>query len=577
MTKLTPRWFAAGRIAGRMDAGPPLFSEHARSGLTLLVALLVAFPVAAVAWIALTGGIGANWQHLWETVLPGYVMNSVKLAVLVGIGVFLAGTACAWFVTMHDFPAARFFEWALLLPLAMPAYVVAFVYTDLLEYAGPVQGTLRDLFGWQAPRDYWFPEIRSLGGAGFVMTMSFFPYVYLLARTAFLEQSLCALEVSRTLGCTKWDAFRRVALPLAWPSIMVGIMLCLMETLSDFGVVDLFSVQTLTTGLFNVWLVMGDAAGGAQIALVLLVFIAGLVSLERRGRIRRAYYVQTSRMRAPPRRRLPGWRGAGVSLLCFLPFFFGFLLPAIILIRLSGTRFSTVLSLDFAALVGRSVALGGAAALLCVVVAVGLTYSARLGVSRPAALAARAASFGYAIPGAVLAIGVLVPFGFFDRTVNSFMEGVFGVSVGLILSGTVAALLFAYLVRFLTLAHGTVESGLKRVRPSLDMAARTLGRGATGTLRDVHLPLIRGSLLTAILLVFVDVMKELPATLVLRPFNFDTLATTAYSLAADERFAEAALPSLAIALAGLLPVLIISRAITRARDFGAHPETEVLM
>jgi len=558
----------------------PAFTRRADKALRVraagvsVLAALIAVPVLAVVWTALAGDGGAgNWQALWNTVLPTYIQNTLVIGFGVALLTFLTGVATAWTVTMYAFPGRRFFEVALLLPLAMPAYVVAYAYTDFLDYAGPVQIFLRDMFGWQSPRDYWFPDIRSVGGAIAMMTLAFYPYVYLTARTAFVEQSANLLEAARTLGGGQWESFRRVALPVAWPSIAVGLSLTLMEVISDFGVVQFFAVQTLTTGLFNVWLIMADRAGGAQIALVLLVFVAALLIGERRARIRKGYFALSSTHKRPVRRPLGRAETGAAMLICFLPFAAGFLLPFGLLAQHALGHAGDMLSPDFLSMVSRSLGLAAAASLIVVAAGLGLAYSARLGLNRTARAAIRVANLGYAIPGAVLAIGIMIPFGAFDRLVDDFMRAQFGVSTGLILSGSVAGLLFAYLVRFLTISHGTLESGLGRIRPSLDMAARSLGRTSFRTLTEMHLPLLRGSLLTAALIIFVDVMKELPATLLLRPFDFDTLATTAYSLASDERLNAAALPSLAIALAGLIPVFLLSRAITHARDFETGDET----
>ncbi len=516
------------------------------SAATLAVAAFVALPILSVTWTALSAGLGPQWAHLWATVLPDYISGTLLLSLWVALGVAVIGVATAWLVTMCRFPGSGVLRWALVLPLALPAYVVAFLYTDMLEYAGPVQGALRDVFEWRTRRDYWFLEIRSLGGAAFVMTLAFYPYVFLLARSAFLEQSHDAWEVSRTLCDTPLSAFRRVALPLAWPSVMVGIALAVMEAVSDYGVVSFFAVPTLTNGLFNVWLVMGDRAFGAQIALLLLVFVVALVTVERRARARRTYFALSTRSRSAAPVVLRGWRAWAALAACALPVLLGFVLPVWQLAGLAA-GYDAEPGAGFAATVARSLTLAAAAAALTVAVGLGLAYAARLGLSPLARAAARVASFGYAVPGAVLAIGVLIPFGAFDRAVGA-----------LLLSGTVFALLSTYLVRFLTLSHGTLEAGLQRIRPSLDMAARTLGRGAVATLGRVHVPLLRGALLTAGLLVFVDVLKELPATLVLRPFDFETLATSVYTLASDERYGEAAAPALILTVAGLIPAVILS-------------------
>ncbi|MQX38380.1 ABC transporter permease [Roseospira navarrensis] len=534
---------------------------------SLLVAGLVALPLLAV--FALAAFPHENiWPHLAATVLPRYLTTTLSLMVAVGAGTLVIGITSAWLVTMYRFPGQRVFEWAMLMPLAVPAYVIAYVYTDLLEYAGPVQGAIRAVFGFDSAADYWFPEIRSLPGAAVMMTAVFYPYVYLLARSAFVEQSVCVLEVSRTLGCGPWASFRRVALPLARPSIVVGLALVLMETLNDFGTVDYFAVQTLTAGLYNVWLILHNRAGAAQIALVLMGFVVLLIVAERMARRKRGYQATSTKTRSAPGVRLRGWRAALATTACAAPVVTGFVVPAGVLAWYAAERFSESWTPDFIRIAVNSLGLAGGAALIAVAVGLFLAYAVRLDGGRGLRLLVRFAGLGYAIPGAVLAVGVLTVLGGIDGAVDGFMEDTFGLDTGLLLSGTVFALLFAYTVRFLALSHGTLEAGLGRVRPSLDMAARTLGRTPGQVLREVHAPLVRGSLFTAALLVFVDCMKELPATLILRPFNFDTLATHVYQYASDELLEQSALAALCIVLAGLLPVLLLSRSISRARDWG---------
>lgn len=530
----------------------------------LVVAGLVALPVLAIVQTALfpTENI---WPHLASTVLPGYVLTTLSLMLGVGLGTFVIGTATAWLVAMCRFPGRRVFEWALLLPLAMPGYLIAYVYTDLLEFAGPVQSALRDLFGWSTRRDYWFPEIRSLGGAIAMLTLVLYPYVYALARATFLEQSICVLEVSRTLGRSTWQSLRDVALPLARPAIAVGVTLALMECLNDFGTVDFFAVRTLTAGVFDVWLRMGNAGGAAQIALVMLAFVVLLIWAERRSRARQRFHHTSSKLRPIEGIRLQGRKAWAATLVCAIPVVLGFLLPAGVLADYAFTSSAAEWSPDFLRHALNSLGLSTAAGLVAVALATLLAYAARQRAGRLVHAAIRLASVGYAIPGAVLAIGVLIPFAAFDNAIDGFLRQTVGVSTGLILSGTVVALVFAYTVRFLAVSLGAVEAGLGRVTPAMEMAARTLGHSPSATLRRLHLPMIRGSVLTGGLLVFVDTMKELPATLVLRPFNFDTLATFVYQYASDERLEASAPAALAIVVAGILPVLLLARSVGTAR------------
>jgi len=530
----------------------------------VVIAVLVALPVVTVVVMAMfpTENI---WPHLLDTVLPGYVINTLELMAGVALGTILIGVTAAWLITMCEFPGRRIFEWALVLPLAMPAYVVAYVYTDILEFAGPVQGLLRDLTGWNTGRDYWFPEIRSLGGAITIMTMALYPYVYLLARSAFLEQSSGVGEAARTLGCSAWAAFRRVSLPMARPSIVVGVALVLMETLNDFGTVEFFAVETLTTGMFNVWLVMGNTGGGAQIAVVMLLFVIGLLIAERTARRRRGYHDTSTRPGRALRYKLSTGRRIAAVLVCAAPIVVGFVVPAGLLISYAIEFYDVSMENRFPQAAANSIMLAGLAAGIAAMVGLFLAYAVRMRKSRALTLLARFASLGYAVPGAVLAIGILFPFGLFDNALDRFMRDTFGVSTGLLLSGTIAALLFAYVVRFLALAYGTLEAGLGRVTPHMDDAARTLKHGPAKALIKVNLPIIRGSIMTAAILIFVDSMKELPATLLLRPFNFDTLATYVYQFASDELLEECALGALTIVAAGVIPVILLTRVMGRRR------------
>ena len=528
-------------------------------------AALVALPVVSILLLALFPEENI-WPHLSSTVLPGYVLNTLALLLGVGGGTLLLGIASAWLVTMCRFPGRRVFEWALLLPFAVPAYVIAYAYTDLLEYAGPVQITLREWFGWRSKADYWFPEIRSLGGAIAMMTLVTYPYVYMLARAAFLEQSPHMLDAARILGHGAWSSFFRVSLPLARPAIAVGLALVSMEAMNDYGTVDYFAVRNLTAGLYDVWLGMGNLGGGAQIASVMLIFVAMLISLERIGRRRQAHFQSSRRFQRLPSYELQGWRAILAIAVCGAPLLLGFLIPAGVLGWYAVDYFEQSWTPEFRRFALNSVALSSTAALAALAIGIFLAYSRRLNEGRYLTAAVRLASLGYAIPGAVLAIGVMIPFSRFDNTIDAWMRDWIGVSTGLLLSGTVFAILFAYVVRFLAVALGSVESSLSKITPTMDMASRSLGHGPLATLCRVHLPLIRGGLLTATLVVFVDCMKELPATLVLRPFNFDTLATYVYQYASDELLEQCALAALLIVLVGLLPVIGLSYSISRSRE-----------
>ena len=539
------------------------FPQTSWTFASLTVAVLVALPVAAVVVLALSPS-GGIWSHLISTSLPGYIRTTLWLMLGVGTSALLTGVSTAWLVTMCRFPGRRLFEWLLLLPLAFPAYVIAYAYTDLLEYSGAVQGFIRSMFEWQTPQDYWFPEIRSLGGAITLMGVVLYPYVYLLARTAFLEQSVNVLEVARVLGHGPWRTFFRVSLPAARPAIAIGVALALMETLNDFGTVDFFAVQTMTAALFDVWLGMGSLAGGAQIATTMLVFVVVLITIERFSRRQqKAYQHSGSRFRDLPTYKLQGLPRILAIAACLLPVLIGFIVPLVVLLRLAVIYFDLSWTTDFRTYALNSLLLSAVAAVAALLVALLIAYGQRLRGGRVLGIATRIASLGYAVPGAVLGVGVLIPFAYFDNTLDAMMRQFFGISTGLLLSGTLVAVIFAYVVRFLAVALGQVESSLAKVSPSLDMASRTLGYHAGETLFRYHVPLIRGGMLTAIMIVFVDCMKELPATLILRPFNFETLATHVYWFASDEMLGEAALGSLTIVLVGLIPVAFLGKLTAR--------------
>lgn len=527
------------------------------------VAGVLSIPVVVVI-ASLAAPVGDIWRHLAATVLPEYVRNSLLLTLGVGVGVAVVGTAGAWLVTMTRFRGRAVLEWALLLPLAMPAYLLAYVYTDFLDVYGPVQTFLRAAFDLP-PGGLPFPNVRSLGGAIAVMTLSFYPYVYLLARTAFMEQSVSVLEASRSLGKGPWATFFQVALPLARPALVGGIALASMEALGDFGAVQHFGVSTFTTGIYRTWFGFGSRTAAAQLAAALMLFILVLIVAERWSRRNRRYDAPTGRGKHLPGLRLRGWRGAAALLAGSLPVALGFVVPTVLLVGMTAADPAGSFDPRFWRLAGHSLTVSGLTALLGVGLALLVAYGVRLRPSPVSRLAARVASLGYAVPGSVIAVGVLMPAGAFDNALDGWLRATFGVSSGLLLSGTIVALVFAYLVRFLAVSLSSVEASLAQVTPSMDEAARSLGRGSWRTLLRVHVPMVRGSLLTAGLMVFVEVMKELPATMIVRPFNFDTLAVEVYRLASDERLRQAAGPALAIAVVGMVPVVVLSFAIARTR------------
>ncbi|MGR3761543.1 ABC transporter permease [Roseobacteraceae bacterium NS-SX3] len=533
------------------------------AGVAWAVALACILPMVAVALAALTGGT-ETISHLMATVLPGYAATTLMLVVLVAAGTFALGAGAAWLVTMTRFPGVRLFEIALILPLAFPAYVLAYAYTYILDHPGIVQTTLRQLTGW-GPRDYWFPEIRSPGGAAVMLILVLYPYVYLLARAAFLQQSSGAFLAARALGNSAWQAFWRVSLPMARPAIASGVLLAVMETIADFGTVSYFGVQTFATGIYTSWFSMADRAGAAQLALCLLIFALTLAVLERSTRGRAKYHhAGKQHMRMPPA-ELTGLQAAAAWGLCAVPVLLGFLLPAAVLLSMGLESEQDLFSRRYSAFIANSLTLATAAAVVTVAAAVCLGFYQRLRPSRVSAAAAYMSRLGYAVPGGVIAVGLMVPFAAFDNALDAWMRASFGIRTGLLITGSIWLLVAAYMVRFLAAALGAYEGGQATMHANMDAAARSLGQSPLGMLRRVHLPILTPSLLTALLIVFVDVMKELPATLIMRPFNYDTLAVQAYRLASDERLEGAAVPSLVIMAVGLLPVILICRQVGRRR------------
>lgn len=525
----------------------------------LFLSLTVVFmlPVLAVmaSWLSMGEADSAARQILHEmaqTVLPDYLGTTLLLSALVGVGVVVVGLSCAAAVTLFDFSGRRFFEWALLLPLAMPAYVVAYAYTDFLQFSGPFQTMVRELTGWQGRV---FPEVRNLGGAAWVFVFSLYPYVYLLARTALSERAAHLMEAARLLGAPMRRRMFEIALPLARPAVAAGTALALMETLADFGVSSYFGIQTFTAGIYKAWLSMDNRLAAAQLATMLLGLVALLLYLERRSRQKLRFAAsrgaRAGSMEARPL-ALTGRPLLLVWLLCGVPVLAGFVLPVLFMLRPLIVDWS-VLSWDsFLGWALNSVRLGLLSAVLAVALALALAFSVRRRPDAPTRWAVQLAGLGYAVPGAVIVVGLLLPVGWLQA---QWPES----GAGYLMTATVFGLVWAYLVRFCAVALQSVQSGYARIPVSFDESARMLGSGEWGLLKRVHWPLLRRSTAVALLLVFVDVMKELPATLVLRPFNSDTLAVVAYQLARDERLGEAALPSLALVLVGLIPVIMLSR------------------
>jgi len=533
-----------------------------RSWWVLTIAVVMALPILVILGFLLQP-FNENWQHLLDNLLPEYISNSLMLMLGVSVGVLSMGVICAWLTSSCEFPGRSILSWMLLLPLAIPAYIVAYTYTGILEFSGPIQSQIREWFDWRY-NDYWFPEVRSLTGAICMLSLVLYPYVYMMSRAAFLDQSVSVLEASRTLGYTPLKGFFSVSLPLARPAIITGVSLALMETLADYGTVQYFGVSTFTTGIFKAWYGLDDSVTSAQLASLLLTFVVMLILLERYSRHSAKFHNLSNGQAETPRFQLRGRNAFLATLACSLPVIFGFIIPAAQLLFWSIATAETTLDSAFFVLASNSLLLAAMAALVAVCLALVLSYAKRLLATKRVKSAVSVASMGYAIPGTVIAIGVMLPLAWFDNTLDQWMREHFDISTGLLLSGTLFALIFAYTVRFLSVSIQAVDAGLSKIKPSMDDAARSLGLSPFSVLKNIHFPLMRGTVLTALLLVFVDVLKELPATLILRPFNFNTLAVRAFEMASDERLADAGAPALMIVVVGIVPVLLLSRTIANA-------------
>ncbi|NJN76736.1 MAG: iron ABC transporter permease [Synechococcaceae cyanobacterium RL_1_2] len=528
----------------------------------MVIAGFIATPILFVVSSIFADG-GEVWGQLVNSVLKDYIVNSFSLMIGVAIGVSVLGISTAWIVSNCDFWGRKFWQWALLMPLAIPAYILAYVYTDLLGYYGPFQALLRGLFNWTNANQYWFPNVRSMGGAIAMFTLVLYPYVYLLTRVAFLEQSRRTLEAARSLGSGPWRSFGRIALPLARPAIFSGVALVLMETLSDFGTVQYLGVSTFTTGIYRTWFGRDNRIAAAQLAAILMIFILILIVVERWSRRRSRYYETGGNHPSSLLYELTGFKGVLATIACAFPVAIGFVIPGVRLTYLTIAHWEETMDQSFWQLGNHSLLLALITAAITLIMAIIMGYGQRLMPTLPMKLAVRVAASGYAIPGSVIAVGIMIPIGQLDNAIDSFARSLFGLSTGLIFSGTIVALLFAYVVRFLAVGFSAVESSLGKVTPNLDEASRSLGYAPLHTLVKVHLPIIVPGLLTSAILVFVDVMKELPATLVIRPFNFDTLAVRVYQYASDERLIEASAPALAIVMVGIIPVILLSWQITK--------------
>lgn len=566
-TTLNPRIPAArwARLSAKVNRSLDAMRHAPLWSLTAaLIAAVFMLPVVAVAFIAAGPG-DSIWAHLAATVLPSALRNTLLLLAGTGAVTLVIGTTSAWLVTMYRFPGRSLADRLLVLPLAMPTYIVAYAYVELLDYAGPVQSAFRGLFGFTNAGDYMFPDVRSLPGTVLVFSTVLYPYVYLTARASFVQQSVCVLEVARTLGRTAPAAFWAVALPMARPALAAGVALVLMECLNDLGAVQYLGVETLTASVYATWMQRGNLAGAAQLAVVMMGLVIALLLIERAARGGARTHDTTGRYRAIPFETLQGWRGWLALLAVLLPFVLGFLAPFLLLLRHAVVHTNVAAGADFVTAGRNSLMLAGLVSVAAVALALFFGYAARIAGGPITNVCARLAATGYALPGTVLAIGLMIPLATFDNALDRWMEQTAGIRTGLLLSGSLFAVTLALVIRFLAVALGSIEAGLARISPSLDAAARTLGSSAIVLIGRIHIPMLGPALAAAALLVFVDAMKELPATLLMRPFNFETLATHVYGLAAAERFEEAAFGAVCIVVIGLVPVLLLHKTVAHGR------------
>jgi len=527
---------------------------------TVLIALLISIPVLTVLSSIFLPSSDV-WQHLKSTVLTEYIKNSLLLVVGVSVGTLLIGITTAWLCSVCEFPGRKTFNWLLLFPLAFPPYIIAYTYTGLLDFSGPLQSFLREAFEWNYG-DYWFPEIRSIGGAIVMLSLVLFPYVYLLTRTAFAEQSASFREASHILGIGLTKTFLKAALPLARPAIIAGLTLVIMETLADYGTVHYFGVPTFTTGIFRTWFGLGDRIAATQLASLLLLFVFIVIIVERYSR-RAEKYQNLSSGQKKWRYPLTGKKAVFAFMVCLLPVLLGFIIPALQLSSWAIKTAPEIINSSFFELIFNTVRLALMVAALVVALATLLSYGKRVSSHYIVPYSVNTSAMGYAVPGIIIAVGVLLPFAWFDNALDSWLSNNFKISSGLLLTGTLAALVFAHVVRFMAIGLNSVDASLAKIHRNVDDAAQLLGHKTLDRFFNVHLPLIRSGVLTAALLVFVEVIKELPATLVMRPFNFNTLAVRTYELASDERLADSACSALLIVAVGILPILILNRSITK--------------
>ncbi len=532
-----------------------------------IAAAIALMPIAVVIGIALSGD-GSDWPHLAENVLPQSTLTTLWLLALVAAGTASMGVVSAWMVVAYDFPFRRTLAWMLVLPLAVPPYLAAYAFGEFLHFSGPVQTAFRAMTGFATPRDYWFPEIRSTYGAALVLSLVLYPYVYLTSRVVFIMQGRTIGEVARTLGASPMKVLRKVLLPVAKPAIVAGVALVLMETLNDIGASKYLGVQTLTYSVYNTWLNRGSLEGATQIALLMLVIVLAVLLMEQWARRRQRYNVaRGSQMNAqPPRVRLRGMRAGMATLVTVAPVAFGFGIPLYVFGDYASRRLYQLTEPELGEALLNSVIVASCAAVITVVVALLLIHAARLDRSKPVATVTRLAIVGYALPGTVLGLGLLFGLARIDNAIDAAMRDMFGISTGLIFTGSAVAVVLVCSIRFLALAEGSLRGGIEKLPPHLDEAARSLGRSPTRAAVGVMLPLLRPAVFTAGVLVFVDTVKELSATILLRPFGFNTLATSVFEDASRGVPEDGAMAALAIIATSIVPVILLSGALMRDRE-----------
>ena len=528
---------------------------------TVGAALLLSIPVVTVLY-SITLPANDIWSHLWSTVLADYALNSFVLAAGVCIGTSLIGITTAWLCSACNFPGRKIFSWTLLLPLAFPPYIIAYTYTGMLDFAGPLQTAIRSVFGWEYG-DYWFPEIRSITGAIIMISLVLYPYVYLLLRTAFSEQSSSLREASHMLGVGSYRTLFTVILPMARPALVAGLTLVVMETLADYGTVHYFGVPTFTTGILRTWFGLGDRIAATQLASLLLLCVFAVILAERYMR-KAVHHQNPTKVQKSWRYPLTGIKAIAAVLICSLPVFLGFIIPSVQLGAWALKTAPEIVDSSFLTLIFNTLQLTVIVTGIIIVVATVLAYGKRVGTHFTIPYTVNISAMGYAVPGVIIAVGVLLPFAWLDNALDAWLQQHFKISSGLILTGTLASLAFAHVVRFMAIGLNSVDASLAKIHRSIDDAAQLLGRRTFERFASIHLPMIRGGILTAALLVFVEVTKELPATLVLRPFDFNTLAVRTYELASDERLADAACSALLIVAISVLPILILNRSIVQS-------------